>query len=531
MVAPVDTFVFFVEPDDYDRFRSNFESRSGTGGGRVLTAIITDEITNGVDAARHQIGDAPLGVVVSREGDALEAIEAGADEATVLLSDKDEAVTAFLDRVRIHARLRSERERQHRDFAHAEKLAALGTLIAGVAHEVNNPLSTITLGYGVLRGNLLTDLRKVSELRALLRQGEVSREEMAQVISGTRTDISDIQSLLDDIGVATESVTEMVRDLRVFSRSDASEHAVTFHLQTAIEQALRIIRSELGPRTVVEIDLQDNLPELHLPRNRLAQVLTNLLVNAAHATREVERELHRIRIAARVDDQYLALSISDTGSGIPEDALEKIFDPFFTTKREGHGTGLGLSISRSIIQHMGGDLAVSSVDGDGATFVCFLPLPDEEILQSTRRQRESVPTEPPLGPTKSVLLVDDDPRVLRVAARVLRDRFRILIARDGREASELLESGSHADIVVMELALPEMDGPEFFEWLSENRPELTSRVVVMTASQEREEFRRFLELHSPPVVHKPPSREALLAAVSKVSRNVEQEENGDAIGS
>jgi two-component system NtrC family sensor kinase len=518
MVAPLDTFIYFQDLSEYERFRDKFETRSGTGGGRVFAAPLLTELVRGIDDARSSIGGAPLGVVTSSQGDALEAIVAGADDAAPLQDDSDSTVTTFLDRVRTRAQVRREGERRQRDFVHAEKLAALGSVVAGVAHEVNNPLSTITLAFDIIRGNFLSDLTKVCDVRDALETG-LSSEDAIAAIKSVRTDSKDLLGLLDDMVGATDAVAELVRDLRVFSRSDTGEQAVKFRADIVVDQALRLVRKEFGPNTLVEFDVDEDLPELFLPKNRLAQVLTNLLLNAAHATREVQRDMHRIRIGARVDEQHLALSISDTGPGIPEDSLEKIFDPFFTTKREGQGTGLGLSTSRSILQHMGGDMAVSSVDGSGATFVCFLPLPDEMAQESTQRRREPLPTSPPPGPRSSVLMIDDDARVLRVTARILQEHFNVLVARDGREACELLESGSRADAVLLELALPEMDGPEFYRWALSNKPHLKDRIVFLTAAQERDEYRRFLQEFSPPIIHKPPSRERLLGVLVNVVRS------------
>lgn len=519
MVAPLDTFIYFQDLAEYEQFREKFESRSGTGGGRVFAAPLLNDLVQGIDAARGSIGGAPLGVVTSTEGDALEAIVAGADDAARLEDGADSTVTSFLDRVRTRAQVRREGERRQRDFVHAEKLAALGSVVAGVAHEVNNPLSTITLAFDIIRGNFLTDLTKVCDVRDAVRRGELPTADVLAAIESVRTDSDDLRSLLDDMVGATDAVAELVRDLRVFSRSDTGEQAVKFRADIVVDQALRLVRKEFGPNTLVEFDVDEELPELYLPKNRLAQVLTNLLLNAAHATREVQRDMHRIRIGARVDEQHLALSISDTGPGIPEDSLEKIFDPFFTTKREGQGTGLGLSISRSILQHMGGDMAVSSVDGSGATFVCFLPLPDDTAQESAHRRREPLPTSPPPGPRASVLMIDDDARVLRVTARILQEHFNVLVARDGQEACELLESGSRADAVLLELALPEMDGADFYRWALVHKPHLKDRIVFLTAAQERDEYRRFLEEFSPPIIHKPSSRERLLGVLSNVVRS------------
>jgi CheY-like chemotaxis protein len=216
-----------------------------------------------------------------------------------------------------------------------------------------------------------------------------------------------------------------------------------------------------------------------------------------------------------MDEANIAISISDTGPGIPEDALERIFDPFFTTKRESQGTGLGLSISRTIIQQMGGDLVVSSVYGDGATFSCFLPLPTNDQVHGEVRFRRRV-LAPAIRGIKSVLLVDDDDRVLRTMSRALREKYKVMIARDGQEACDLLLSGSHADAIVMELDLPEMDGPRFFDWLREHLPELTRRIVVATGAQESDRYREFLEDSTLTLLPKPMGTEALLEAVAEV---------------
>lgn len=525
MVAPVDTFVYFACPERFEHLQEMFEQRSGRGGARVVTALVLDEITAVVDAARLQIAGEPLGIIAKSESDALDALMAGADEASALDDADEAAITQFLDRVRVRAGVRREGEQRTQDFVQAEKLTALGTLVAGVAHEVNNPLSTITLGFDVLRAGSLADLQVIWGLRQrFVDKGSLEVGDAERVLMGLRANAIDAGGLIDDIGSATQSVTALVQDLRIFSRSDNTDRATAFHPRAVIEQALRLVKREFGSKTVIEQDYDEDLPQLCLPRNRLTQVITNLLVNAAHATQAIERPLHRVRVSARLDDQHLALSIADSGPGIPGDVLERIFDPFFTTKREGQGTGLGLSISRSIVQHMGGDLVASSVDGEGATFVCFLPLPTEDILESTKRYREPLPASSSSSSRRySVLLVDDDAAVLRTMARILRDDYKVLVARDGQEACELLSSGSRADMVVMELDLPELDGPDFYAWLKARHPQLSTRVIVSTAAQDRERFRRFIETHEFTVLHKPLNKDALLSALRALAQSSDPE--------
>src|SRR5690606_28649148 len=298
-------------------------------------------------------------------------------------------------------------------------------------------------------------------------------------------------------------VSQLVQDLRVFSRSDAVERASLFSPHHVIEQALRLVRREFGANTVIEEDYPDDLPQVYIQRNRLSQVITNVLVNAAHAMETIERDVHRVRVGARVDEDSVAITIEDTGPGISEEHRERVFDPFFTTKREGTGTGLGLSISRQIIRDMGGDLSVTSVYGHGATFLCFLPLPTEEQKAAAGVERPSSSAIRTAAIRGSVLLVDDDELVLRMASRALRQHFKVLIARDGDEATELLASGSKADVIMTELELPELDGPGLLEWLRKNQPELAKHVVIATAAQERPKYRQFLEGYTGPVLHKP----------------------------
>jgi CheY-like chemotaxis protein len=242
-------------------------------------------------------------------------------------------------------------------------------------------------------------------------------------------------------------------------------------------------------------------------------VFTNILLNAAHAITEVARASHRIRILARSDDEAIAVCISDTGPGIPSEVLGRIFDPFFTTKRPGVGTGLGLSISRSILRRVGGDLLVESVHGDGATFIALIPRPSRRDLYEAYRRTSSLsaPQSSP-RPDKRVLIVDADERVLRAFARTLDTHYDVLLARDAEEAIELLESGSRADVIVAEVALPEASGLTLYSWLIKEGAKLAQSIIFVTAEEQQRP--------SPvaetglPVLQKPVSRSDLLSAVN-----------------
>lgn len=459
-------------------------------------------------------------MLVGTDAAVLEAIALGADDAAVMPAVDEPAVLAFLDRVRLRAKQRREAERITQDVAHAEKLTALGTLVAGVGHELNNPLSAITLNLEILSDLVMKNLKATVQIKELAQGSEDPA--LLEALAKLAPDHARVGRIFEDVSAATDLVAELVRDLRVFSRSSNLERTTVVDPSNVIEQAIRLVRREIISHGIIERDYDAHVPKIVAPRNRLTQVLTNLLVNAAHAIAERPGVAHRVRVSVRADDQFVAISVSDTGPGVPEDAIERIFDPFYTTKREGYGTGLGLSISRAALRQLGGDLMVTSVYGEGATFICLIPLATAESLHAASSWATYSIEIPEEVTSMNVLLVDDDERVLRAGARVLQGRHRVLTARDGQEAIELLSSGSNADVVVLELDLPEVDGIELFEWLEAHQPELAKRIVIATAAQDRERFGEFLRQRSLTVLNKPFRADALLNAIERFAPNAER---------
>jgi signal transduction histidine kinase/ActR/RegA family two-component response regulator len=473
-----------------------------------------------VTRARSQHGGAPLAYAARSDAEALDAIGAGADEAMHLPSYDAHHVLLLLDRASQRASLRRAQENERTSAVQSEKLAALGTVVAGVAHEINNPLAAVLLSTELLRsilGPLFDAIGEVNRLAGLERP--VSTDEIARVtaIAQTGAHLVEGKEVLDELTALAETIADVVRDLRIYARSDESESPQIVNVTDLIEQVLRIVGREITTRGHIERDYASALPPLVVPRSRVVQVLTNILVNAAHAIREVHRPAHRVRITVRADTEAVAISIADTGPGIAPESIERIFDPFYTTKREGAGTGLGLSISRSILRRLGGDLIVESVHGVGATFVAIIPLPQREALRDAFR-RASPSARLPAAPTRrvSVLVVDDDERLLRIYPRILRERYEVLVASDGQEAIELLLSGSEVDVVVTDLAMPETDGKQLFAWLTENRPELARRTIFVTAAAE--EAADLLARIPNATLEKPVSRDELFGAIEAALR-------------
>jgi two-component system, NtrC family, sensor kinase len=262
-----------------------------------------------------------------------------------------------------------------------DKLASIGQLAAGVAHEINNPIGFIMSNLETLKGYLEPLQQYISFTESLCRQHSSYDEERLLQEVANRLDIpfilQDLQPLITESSEGAERVKRIVFDLKDFARPDENspKEADLNHL---VQSTVNIVRNEL--KYVAQLELQMNeLPPLVCIPQQINQVITNLLVNAAHAI------THHGSITVRTwhEEEHALLTIADTGHGIPDDVLNKIFDPFFTTKTVGKGTGLGLTISYDIVRKHGGEITVTSSPGVGTTFTIKLPLsgPGSEAVQ------------------------------------------------------------------------------------------------------------------------------------------------------
>jgi signal transduction histidine kinase/CheY-like chemotaxis protein len=460
---------------------------------------------------RRRHGSAPVAYVASSELEALDAIDAGADEALYLQLEHAAHALVLIDRAAKRAAKRLALEESHNSAVRAEKLAALETVVAAVAHEINNPLAAVSLSAEYLRGALLPNIDAFDRVIECARRSEaLSPEQLQQIaqklVAGRAPEM---RRVLDDLLDMVDGIAAIVRDLRTYARSGGEDALEWVAVAELIDQVLRIMGSELSAVALIERDYALDLPRVLVPRSRIIQVLTNLLVNASHAMRDIERPVHRLRITLRADDEAVAISLSDTGSGIEPGALERIFDPYFTTKREGRGTGLGLSISRSILLRIGGDLMVESVHGEGATFIVFIPRTKRDAVACGELPPNDKPA---LVRRPALLLVEDDERLLRIYPRLLRDQFDILTAADGQEAIDLLSSCVNVDAIISDLNMPAVDGEQLYRWLAQHRPALIDRLLFVTGAREPRD-NPFLSSISNAVLEKPISSLALIAAI------------------
>jgi signal transduction histidine kinase/ActR/RegA family two-component response regulator len=484
-------------------------------GAEIVLEVARGDLRDAIAHVRAVHGRVPLAVVATSERAVLDALAEGVDHAS---TEIDIGLAGLVRRTMIRGNARLHQERLQANVAHGEKLAALGTVVAGIAHEINNPCAAVMMSIDTLRAITEPLLEVAKTIEALAERGAgLDAAEVAQmnerIIGGGPP--SEALDVLTDMNEAMHTITEVVRDLRIFARAEDNEPAQVTEVPNVVDHVLRVVGGSFGANVVVERDYSPDLPALFLPRTRLVQVITNILVNAGHAMSDVDRPVHRIRISARADDEGVVLSIQDSGRGIPADLLERVFDPFFTTKAPGVGTGLGLSLSRELVRRMGGELMVESVVGSGATFIIYFPLPEPTTVSRLRVLPEAPVVAPPRR-RSSVLVVDDDERVLRAFARVLREKYDVLLATDGQEAIDLLRSGSHADAIVSDMAMPEVDGPHLFDLVTTEYPELSRRMIFVTAGARGVADESFLTARDRRVLPKPVSRDVLLRVLDEV---------------
>jgi len=256
---------------------------------------------------------------------------------------------------------------------HQEKLASIGQLSAGVAHEINNPTSFVLSNINSIASYIDSFKAYCSQLEEIALDQNKSYSDKKHTIDETRAKL-DIEFLSEDVNEAfTDSVEgltriqDIVASLKGFARTDATGKE-TMSVNSCIESTLKLVQSELKYKADLQLELND-LPNIKGRPGEISQVILNLLTNAIDAV----DSSGLIKIKTEVGNNCVSISVSDNGDGIEDEQLNKVFDPFFTTKETGKGTGLGLSISHSIIQQHGGTMRVASTKGKGTTFHISLP--------------------------------------------------------------------------------------------------------------------------------------------------------------
>jgi len=357
----------------------------------------------------------------------------------------------------------------------ADRLASLGTLAAGTAHEINNPLAFVAL-------NLDLVLEKVRGLEGRLAAGEMS----------------EIEDIVNDARHGAERIRKIVRGLRTFSRADEAENA-PIAIRPIVELAVSMVGPEARRRARLTTEFGAT-PLVRADETRLGQVVLNLLVNATQSIPEGHADRNEIRILTATDAQGRAVvAVRDTGSGIAASDLPRIFDPFFTTKPTGVGTGLGLSICHGIVSELRGEISVDTELGKGTIFRVILPPCDATTVARTRSS--TPPQSVAVRPVR--LLVVDDEEMIGATLRRALVGHQVASVNSAAQALEQLRSGERFDLILCDLTLAPAGGVELYAALARTWPEFLPRLVFMTGGTLTPQASRFLDETGSDYLEKP----------------------------
>ncbi len=382
----------------------------------------------------------------------------------------------------------TERKQMAARLAQADRMASVGTLAAGVAHEINNPLAYVL-------GSMDLCSRHVQGL--------------AQHVTGpeARALLDALSDCLQNAHDGADRVRVIVRDLMTFSRAE-SDQPVAVDVEKTLDSSVNLVWNEIRHRARL-VKSYSGVPAVLAEEARLGQVFVNLLVNAAQAIPEGRSEDSEIRVTTSSDEQHVYIDVADDGAGIPAEELGHIFEPFYTTKPMGVGTGLGLSICHGIVSALGGTIKAYSTPGKGSRFRVELPTaPAPTPSQIAKENVESG------AGGKRILVIDDEPLLGQTLRLAFSGRHEVVVAISGREALSRLREDHTFDLVLCDLMMPDIGGMAVYEEVLKTAPEIARRFAFMTGGAFTEHAREFLENYEGPHLEKPfdiSQVEALLA--------------------
>ena len=348
-------------------------------------------------------------------------------------------------------------------MVHVERMVALGTLTAGVAHEINNPLAYVMGNLGCLS------------------------EQLASLPTSSK-EVEAMKDMVRDALEGSERVRTIVRDMRAFTRRDDHDKRTPVQIEKVVEQAIAMAGVDLRHRARI-VRRFSPVPPVLANETRLAQVFLNVLINAAHAIPEGHIGEHEVRLSIRESGAYVDAVVEDTGSGIAPEDLKRVFHPFYTTKPAGKGTGLGLFICDGIVRGLGGNIVIESILEKGSKVRVRLPA----YVERATEIENIAPAEEVRGRRASILVVDDDPQVLLCIRRILDAEHALTTTTSAFDALRRVREGERFDALISDLMMPELSGMALYGKVKEVAPILAEKTVFITGGAFTPPARTFLD--------------------------------------
>ncbi len=385
----------------------------------------------------------------------------------------------------------TEKRNLQANLAQSDRLASMGMLAAGVAHEINNPLSYVLYNLESLTEDLprlFGQIRATEAIRdAVDADGTTAApDDGAESISPGM--LEDLVERAKEAADGARRIRDITLGLGAFSRVE-QDGLTRVSPHDAIEHAISMCFNEIKYRAQLVKDFGRG-PTVLASEGRLAQVALNLLTNASHAIDEGDVEHNEIRIRTWSEGEDAFFEVRDTGRGIPPEDLERLFEPFFTTKPVGVGSGLGLPICESIVSSYGGDIAVKSKVGEGTCVTVRLPSRREE----TERVETRGAAEPAADPAERgrVMVIDDEEPIRSLMKRLLGTHHEVVTAESGAAAMELLERDRSFDLIICDVMMPAVSGMDLHKWLVDTDPDLAKNLLFITGGAFTPKTREYL---------------------------------------
>jgi PAS domain S-box-containing protein len=380
-------------------------------------------------------------------------------------------VTAIALDVTEHRQAERARKETEAQMGLLERLAATGRLAAGVAHEINNPLTYVISNLEEVRSDLPTEPAN-----------------------------DGIHRLVEEAIGGAARVAAIVRDLRIFARGP-EQGETRCDPSKAAESAATLAWNQIRHRASLERDFQAT-PQAAISDGRLAQVLVNLLMNACLAIPEGRFHEHFIRVSVRCLKPWIVIEVTDNGVGMSPETQAHIFEPFFTTRAPGEGMGLGLALCHTIVTEAGGDITVKSEAAKGTTFRIRLPAATSLPGEAAKKLDDGGAPDLPSRRRLRLLIIDDEPFVGRSLARLLREHDVVVEVR-AKSALERLRGGEPFDAVLCDLMMPELSGMQFYERVCQEMPAMSHKILFMSGGAFGEEGEAFVQRMGARVFEKP----------------------------
>ncbi|MBI5232782.1 MAG: response regulator [Deltaproteobacteria bacterium] len=372
-------------------------------------------------------------------------------------------------------------------LVHTEKMSSIGKFVAGIAHELNNPLMGI-MGFTQLLLEMPGEKKLV-----------------------------DVRDKLTKIYNESTRTAKLVQGLLTFGREKKSEKRL-YNINDIIKDTVELERHHLDSNSIgLVMKLETNLLPVFIDTYQMQQVFINIINNAIDAMVHAGAVIKMIEIETRLEKRHVLIIFKDSGPGIPDDIKAKIFDPFFTTKEVGKGTGLGLSISHGIIEEHGGDIVVDSpLNNGGTVFTISLPVAANDRGAAAPQKKPEPVLMETVCSDKTILIVDDESSIREALSQSLEyEGFKVETATDGFCALELL-ANKRFDVVITDIKMPNMNGMELYSKIADIDQRLKDKIILLTGDVLSRDIKEFLQNTGAPYMLKPFDPRELVELINKV---------------